>query len=45
MREKSYHWFSDRIIIVGLETKPKDMVVMQVDMPTSDYEDDEIEDV
>jgi exonuclease III len=45
MRVKSYYQFSDRISRVILETKPKDTIVVQVYMPTSDYEDDEIEEM
>jgi exonuclease III len=45
MRVKSYYQLSDRILMVRLETKLKDPIVLQVYMPTSNYEDDEIEDM
>jgi len=35
--------YSDRIILVKLDTKPIDIVIIQVYMPTSEEEDDEVE--
>ena len=45
MRVKSFLQYNERIVMVKLETKPVDTVVVQVYMPTTDYEDEEVEDV
>jgi hypothetical protein len=45
MRLKSYYQFRDRISIIRLETKSTDTIVVQVCKPTSDYADDEMEDM
>jgi hypothetical protein len=34
---------NDRIIALKLKAEPVDIVIMQVYMPTSEYEDDEVE--
>ena len=36
---------SDRLMIVKLKAEPVDMILIQVYMPTSDHEDDEIEEL
>ena len=45
MRVKSFLQYNERIVMVKLETKPVDTVVVKVYMPTTDYEDEEVEDV
>ena len=45
MRVKSFLQYNERIFMVKLETKPVDTVVVKVYMPTTDYEDEEVEDV
>lgn len=35
--------YSDRIILVKLDTKPIDTVIIQVYMPTSEEDNDEVE--
>lgn len=40
---KGYVQYSDRIILFKLDTKPIDTVIIQVYMPTSEEEDDEVE--
>ena len=45
MRVKSFLQLNERIIMIRIETKPVDTVVLQVYMPTTDYEDEEVEDV
>jgi exonuclease III len=42
---KGYYQISDRKLMVRLETKLKDIIAAQVFVPTSDCEDDEIEDM
>ena len=36
---------NERIVMIRIETKPVDTVVLQVYMPTTEYEDEEVEDV
>ena len=43
MRVKGYFQHSERIILVRLETKPRDTIVIQVYMPTTSHEEDEID--
>ena len=45
IRVKSFLQYNERIVMVKLETKPVDTVVVQVYMPTTDYEDEEVEEV
>ncbi|XP_050528190.1 craniofacial development protein 2-like [Daktulosphaira vitifoliae] len=42
---KGYIQYDDRIILVKLQTKPKDTIVVQVYMPTSNSNDEEVEEV
>lgn len=42
---KGYIQFDDRIILIKLQTKPKDTIVVQVYMPTSNSSDEEVEEV
>jgi hypothetical protein len=37
--------YYDRIIAIKLQTKPINILIMQVDMPASEHEDDEVEDL
>ena len=45
MRVKRFLQYNERTVVVMLETKPEDRVVEQVYMPTTDYEDEKVEDV
>jgi exonuclease III len=45
MRVESNYQYCDGIVRVRLETKPQSTVIIQVYMPMSNYEDDEIEDM
>jgi len=42
---KGYIQYDDRIILVKFQTKPKDTIVVQVYMPTSNSNDEEVEEV
>ncbi|XP_025425707.1 craniofacial development protein 2-like [Sipha flava] len=42
---KSYVQYSERIILVKIETKPKDTIIVQVYMPTSNSNDSQVEEV
>jgi exonuclease III len=42
---KEIERISDRLISVTISAQPKDLVVMQVYMPTSDYDDEDIEEM
>lgn len=37
--------YSDRLTAVKIKTKPRDVIILQVYMPTGSYSDDEIEDM
>ena len=37
--------YYDTIIAIKLQAKPINILIMQVDMPTSEHEDDEVEDL
>ena len=45
LRVKSYLQVTERIIMVKIEAKPSDLVIIQVYMPTGAYEDEEVEEV
>lgn len=42
---KNYVQYSERIILVKIETKPKDTIIVQVYMPTSNSNDSQVEEV
>jgi len=42
---KGYVQYSDRIILVKIDTKPRDTVVIQVYMPTTEKENEEVENI
>lgn len=44
-RIKGYVQYSERIMLVRFDTKPRDTVIIQVYMPTTNAEDDKVEEV